>query len=759
MAHLLLHPSRLVPRTVKSELNTWFAAAMATSEPTLAVILGERYDGKTWLVFDWLKDTLATLPVPVFFIGSKRGKSSAKDLADHILEDIKRVLGSFERHASTTLKRQRDIKAGSTPWCVIILDGLNEYAPNPDRWLAHLTWATGRTDLDARPCVVIATVRQRSWPELADRVRMEVQEIHIGSYDDAEFRLVLKLQELPADYLQAIPENARVMVRRPRYFDLVIKHKDKLGRYDAITPAVLHWLDLCDKIRSRRAPASGWDEEHFQGVLMGLAARCNLSRSLQLREIRSLIAEFTSDIEAILHDLRSAGVLIRTGTGYRLAEERFALGRGLYLLEEELCTAYEHGEDLDECLKDFLATLRETEEMVACLRVAATVALFSDPPKPEAVIDVLVYEWLGSRNLSPTDFQEIRALHHRLLHPLLRLAPKVWSAKRDEEGLQELSRMVFTEALANHRHLIGDAIRSWFRLVPTAGSALFQRRMEDPASEIRIRTADPNIIDLHLKEHGDEGILMLHRFGLYLLSKVPDLVGPDDLLALMAAQEIAGDYPRDGDCFVIRRALAHTSVTWFEEQMRRLSRDPTGRRREILYWLITCAAREDLQAFEEATKPATDPWQELQHQLSLYDRARYDELRAMSFSSDDDPARFVELARDVVRDPDLPKPCRERITALSEVLLDTFSKASPPASQVSSGNGLFVWTKMPSLLMDQYARLCSHCFPSPAQLLKSVMPWTAFSALCYPECSHVNGLMRSSTYHLTIWSGRTCTAK
>jgi hypothetical protein len=232
-------PSKLVLRTVKSELNTWFAATMATSEPKLAVIVGERYDGKTWLAFDWLKDTLATLPVPVFFIGSKRGKNSAKDLTDHILEDIKRVLGSFERHASTTLRRQRDIKAGSTPWCVIVLDGLNEYAPNPDRWLAHLTWATGRTDLDASPCAVIATVRQRSWQELADRVRVGVQEIHIGPYDDAEFQVALKLQELPADYLQAIPENAREMVRRPRYFDLVIKHKDKLGRYDAITPEVL----------------------------------------------------------------------------------------------------------------------------------------------------------------------------------------------------------------------------------------------------------------------------------------------------------------------------------------------------------------------------------------------------------------------------------------------------------------------------------------------------------------------------------------
>jgi hypothetical protein len=59
-------PRKLVPRTVGSELNTWFSAAMVTSD----------------------------------------------------------------------LRRQCDMKAGSTPWCVIVLDGLNEYAPNPDRWLA-----------------------------------------------------------------------------------------------------------------------------------------------------------------------------------------------------------------------------------------------------------------------------------------------------------------------------------------------------------------------------------------------------------------------------------------------------------------------------------------------------------------------------------------------------------------------------------------------------------------------------------------------
>jgi hypothetical protein len=44
--------STLVPRTVKSDLNAWFPTAMESSDHEIAVVLGERYDGKTWLVFD-----------------------------------------------------------------------------------------------------------------------------------------------------------------------------------------------------------------------------------------------------------------------------------------------------------------------------------------------------------------------------------------------------------------------------------------------------------------------------------------------------------------------------------------------------------------------------------------------------------------------------------------------------------------------------------------------------------------------------------
>lgn len=63
-------PEKVVPRTVKADLGQWFSQAKRSSEPSVGVMLGERFDGKTWCVFDWLVEHLETLDFPVFFISS-----------------------------------------------------------------------------------------------------------------------------------------------------------------------------------------------------------------------------------------------------------------------------------------------------------------------------------------------------------------------------------------------------------------------------------------------------------------------------------------------------------------------------------------------------------------------------------------------------------------------------------------------------------------------------------------------------------------
>jgi hypothetical protein len=61
---------KVISRTIKPELDQWLTAAMSSHEPHLAAVLGERFDGKTWMVLDWLVDGLESMDVPVFFLGS-----------------------------------------------------------------------------------------------------------------------------------------------------------------------------------------------------------------------------------------------------------------------------------------------------------------------------------------------------------------------------------------------------------------------------------------------------------------------------------------------------------------------------------------------------------------------------------------------------------------------------------------------------------------------------------------------------------------
>lgn len=387
------NPNKVIARTVEAQLTEWLAGAILSPDPEIAIILGERFDGKTWCVFDWLRNQLATLSMPVFFFGSRHGGDNRVSLLDLILANVVRILGSHKRHAAEAIVRRcRDIKTDATPWCLVILDGLNEYVANPSRPVELVAEASGQLDLDCRPSAVLATVRQQSWKDLDGQIHGRKRLITIGPYDDREFWTALRLHGLTENYLESIPVSARDMVRRPRYLDLVVAYAEQLGSYETVTPDVLHWLDARERISgSRPTPIHEWDEESYQGVLKTLAARYATERVLDRKEILEDIKTLVSDARAALDDLKSEGVLVRAGTGYKVSPERLALGMGLYILDE-LGKAYEQGHSIIERLRDSLPPDRETEEIIAWLRAATTIALLSSPPKPQEIINVLVDE-------------------------------------------------------------------------------------------------------------------------------------------------------------------------------------------------------------------------------------------------------------------------------------------------------------------------------------------------------------------------------
>ncbi len=257
--------SRAVSRSVEVELTEWAESSITSNSAEVAVVTGDRYDGKTTLVYRWLSDALPKLRVPVFFFSSRDVQSKYGDLEALVWREAREALGRFGGQASTLIERQRRwSRENDTAWCVMILDGANEYVADPCARSTAILWAippqthssgdpeTSRVlQATKRHCALLVTCRTRdfeddaSWLGTSPRRRVSLE-----AYDDREFTDALALRNLgPAD-LAGISQSAAAMIRHPRYLDLILRHREDLKHFSAITADVLHYLDASEKIPS-----------------------------------------------------------------------------------------------------------------------------------------------------------------------------------------------------------------------------------------------------------------------------------------------------------------------------------------------------------------------------------------------------------------------------------------------------------------------------------------------------------------------------
>jgi len=476
---------------------------------------------------------------------------------------------------------------------------------------------------------------------------------------------------------------------------LVIQHKDKLGAYSAVTPDVLQWLDACDKI-ARSGSIRGLDTKGYQEVLKNLATRYRDSGFLNHSNVLEAIGPLTTNPRAALFELESEGVLKDEGIGYNIVSDRLALSMGLWLLEE-LKSAHKKRENLFETIIGRLSPDQETEGKIAWLRSATVIALLVTPALPEEIVDVMVDTWLRSRNLSRPDFQEIKALRGLLLQPLLRLVPKTWSLERGSQRLQELSRLVFVDALHSpQKEVLSKTVRDWFRLVPARGSFLLQNREQEPESVVRSAIENPELADLGLKVD-DEEVVRLHKVGLYLLSRASTLVSVEDLFSLFVAKTLTLDYLEDGKWFVVRRALASVGRAWFENQVSLLPEDTDGLRRRALHSLIRAGEREDLHDLYAETTSTSGYCLDRVVSRGKFNRARYEEFYDRPFAVDENPRIFVEFSGEVVCNPGLPKPCDARITVLHDIVIRTFTGVELGSHRSVSSEDVLLERGLPAL--------------------------------------------------------------
>lgn len=676
--------SRSVRRKVEDEIESWLNRALGPAFG-LAAAIGERFDGKTWCVLDWLLSRLETLPIPVFFVSSLEGDGSLS-LEAIILEQVKQALGSFGRHALEFLRRVRQQPPERGPWALIVLDGLDEYRlHDPDQ---HLHWALeghrksahpkvavmGQpspreeesfikdVEEEIRPCAVLCTCRRPSWRRLENRIEKiaqgRVTVLQIGPYDDEELASALAIENQPPDLFAGFSEAVEALVRRPRYLRLIIDNLPQLDHYHEVTEDLLYWFDAQDQIRRSRPGVRDWSESAYQDVLRDLARRQASAGRLRHGDVRSALDQSTGSIGPALQDLESEGVLeTMPGGKYHVRPESLRVGMGLYLLDL-LETAKHQSRDLATELRDALEPLPDSDPKVEWLRWATIAALYQDGI-PDDVIDTLVAAWLRSRNLPQGDIEKVRRLSPRLLSPLLRLASDSWSSAERNERMREISRLVVVEHLEGEKDLIGKHVRSWMRLVPARGPYFVE---DEPGAEERVRSAlaDPSLRSLELRRSGDSGILLLQGFGLHLEALSPGLIEPEDLLALIAVRHIPMyhfDSFVDSEDLIFRRQLAGITLAWFEEKVREASACPVTLYARIIHHFLLAADRADLLPLAESIATAEEsvehwepPWP-------------------------DDPLSFLRRHNTVVCNPNFPQPADSELANLRSAWTERFATA------------------------------------------------------------------------------------
>lgn len=673
--------SRSVRRKVEDDIESWLNRVVGPASG-LAAVVGERFDGKTWCVLDWLLGRLETLPNPVFFVSSLQGDGGLS-LEAIILEQIRQALGSFGRHAPEFLRRVRQQSPERGPWALIVLDGLDEYRlQEPDR---HLHWAlesrkAARSEVavmgqlsptedsfiegveeEIRPCTVLCTCRRPSWRGLENRIETTAQGrvtvLQIGPYDNEELASALAIEKQPPDLFAGFSEAVQALVRRPRYLRLLIDNPSRLDHYQEVTEDLLYWFDAQDEIRRSRPGVRDWSETAYQDVLRDLARRYIDEGRLRHGDVRSALGQATENVSAALQDLESEGVLETMPDGkYRVRPEQLRVGMGLHLLDL-LEQAKRQNRDLVIKLRDAMEPILDSDPKVEWLRWATIVSLYRDNVHPN-VIDTLVAAWLSSRNLPGGDIQQVQRLSPRLLASLLRLAPNSWSSAERNERMREISRLVITEHLEEKKDLIGKHVRSWMRLVPTQGPYFIEDK-PDAEESIRSALSDPSLGSLDLRRCGDSGILLLQGFGLHLEDLSPGLIGPEDLLALMAVRHIPMYHFNsfvDSEDLLFRRQLAETPFSWFEEKVREASADPGMLYARTIHHFLLAADRVDLLPLAESIAPAEKPARQRK-------------------SPRTDSLAFWREHKNVVLDPSSPQPFGPEVAIARSAWTERFAVA------------------------------------------------------------------------------------
>jgi hypothetical protein len=173
----------------------------------------------------------------------------------------------------------------------LVLDGLNER--HNANWWRPIVEGLGSNKW-RRAIAPIVTARSGFWPALGRLPHIAWTEWTVPPYDDQELRAALEQSGVAREHL---PHEILTLVRKPRYFDLAVRHRAAMSASGDITVAKLIYEDWRDREPRRSCLPS---EDDFQTLIMELGRTVTRSGSNNVTDRVTGIATHESRRRCIL---------------------------------------------------------------------------------------------------------------------------------------------------------------------------------------------------------------------------------------------------------------------------------------------------------------------------------------------------------------------------------------------------------------------------------------------------------------------------
>lgn len=382
------------------------ATARQNAPERMVAVLGGEGSGKSWAATKWWVTTEGR-PILLLSVGQISDHLAS---GDEPLDMLARLAAHQQGHRddANLARWRRRLERWSTDdpqhqRFVILLDGLNETSGK--------AWAMIIAKLvDAAATlggIVIATCRKGYWDrEIANRLPfIDIQEVAISDYDDAEFAEVLRIHDI------SVPTRLDQFMRNPRICALALTLLPQLTGIEDLTVERL----LSEYWRARlleRGDLVGHDDVDFANLLMRHAReyRERPGTNFDRDEWRTRSgAAARGDGRNIANDLSDIeeGRFFHSASGrYHFREEALPFALGLLVADELRQALTADPGTREEPLDRIIDPVRGFDSVTDILTAAVSVAAL-DANYPDRGVAALVSGWMALQNLTDDAFDRL----------------------------------------------------------------------------------------------------------------------------------------------------------------------------------------------------------------------------------------------------------------------------------------------------------------------------------------------------------------